>query len=202
MGRGTATLLAGLGGGLALPVLALGLNLPLWLAAVLAAAVFGGLTLLLRPGGGPGLTDDAVLEARGQTAQVLLQEATPALDRLRKAAKAIGDQGLRDQIRGLASVGDKVVGEVRADPDRAMAVRRLLSFYLPNAANVAEGVVALQGRASPDPVRLAQARDTLGGLTEAFNKYADDVSQPQLAALDLDLKVLNDALKADLEKTP
>ena len=37
-----------------------------------------------------------------------------------------------------------------------MAVRRLLTFYLPNAASLAEGWVTLEGSAVPSPERMAQ----------------------------------------------
>jgi hypothetical protein len=90
---------------------------------------------------------------------------------------------------------------VRADPTRAMAVRRLLTFYLPNAASLAEGWVALEGRALPSPERMTQTGQTLRSLNEAFAKFADDMAEPQMQTLDVDLKVVNDALKSDLEKT-
>jgi hypothetical protein len=82
-----------------------------------------------------------------------------------------------------------------------MAVRRLLTFYLPNAASLAEGWLALEGKASPSPERMAQCGQTLRALNEAFAKFSDDLVEPQMQDLDIDLKVVNDALKADVEKT-
>ena len=77
----------------------------------------------------------------------------------------------------------------------------MLTFYLPNAASLAEGWRTLETRSSPSPERIAQTRETMQALGDAFGKFADQAVAPQLQALDLDLKVLNDALKADLEKT-
>lgn len=204
MGRGTVTLLAAVAAALTLPLLALGLDLPWWLALVVAVAVFGGVWLVLKPGGGPGpgLTDEAVLDARSATAQGLLLEAANAMERLRKARREIQDAPMRAEIAHLLEVGDKVVREVRDDPNRAMAVRRLLTFYLPNAASVADGWRTLEARAVPSAERMTQTREVMGGLSQAFAKYADDVAEPELQTLDLDLKVLKDALKADLSNTP
>ena len=53
--------------------------------------------------------------------------------------------------------------------------------------------------ARPSNERIDQTRSTMHALGQAFAKFADDVAEPQLQELDLDLKVLNDALKADLE---
>ncbi len=204
MGRGAATLLAAVAAALTLPLLALGLNLPWWLAVVVALAVFGGVWLVLQPGGdlGAGLTDEAVLDARSATAKGLLLEAANAMERLRKAYREIQDPPMRAEIAHLLEVGDKVVREVREDPNRAMAVRRLLTFYLPNAASVADGWRTLEARSVPSAARMTQTREVMGGLSQAFAKYADDVAEPELRTLDLDLKVLKDALKADLSNTP
>lgn len=204
MRRGTSTLLAAVAAALTLPLLALGLNLPWWLALLVAVAVFGGVWLMLKPAGGlgVGLSDASLLEARSDTAQGLLREAADAIERLRKVRREIKDAPMRTEIARLLEVGDKVVREVREDPNRAMAVRRLLTFYLPNAASVADGWRTLETRATPSAERMTQTREVMGGLSQAFAKYADDVAEPELQTLDLDLKVLKDALKADLSNTP
>jgi hypothetical protein len=157
---------------------------------------------------------------------MLLTDALAALGRLQAAAKAIHDPAMRAQVQSLAATGDKVVKGVKANPERAMAVRRLLTFYLPNAASLAEGWRALEDRARPtdervtqtrdtmlaqnqafsqfadDLVRVTQTRDTMLALNQAFSQFADDLVEPQLQTLDLDLKVLNDALHADLAQIP
>ena len=48
---------------------------------------------------------------------------------------------------------------------------------------------------------MAQTGATLRSLNEAFAKFSDDMVEPQMQTLDIDLKVVNDALKSDLEKT-
>ena len=105
---------------------------------------------------------------------------------------------MRDQVTALMQTGERVVKDVRENPDRAMSVRRLLTFYLPNAASVAEGWRTLESRTSASATeRMTQARDVMKSLTSACAQYADDVAEPELQSLDLDLKILKDALKAD-----
>jgi hypothetical protein len=202
---GVPLLVAGVAGALALPLLAFRAHLPLWLAAVFALAVFYGLKLILEPRAEPDRPlriDAEKLEGdRLKTAQSLIGEGQAALDRLRHAGRGVRDVEMRAELKRLVGSADHVLGQVRADPSRAMTVRRMLTFYLPNAASVAEGWRALEaGRALPAPERAAQTRETVRALNEAFDRFADDLAQPQLQTLDLDLKVLKDALKADLDE--
>jgi len=198
MFKGSATLLASLAAAVTFPLLALATPLPWWWAAGASAAVFVGVWLAGKPSSGGGLSDDAVLEARGDTSRRLVADAVDAIARLRKAAGSIRDPDMREQVAALLETGERVVKDVRENPDRAMAVRRLLTFYLPNAASVAEGWRTLETRTSASATeRMTQARDVMKSLTAAFDQYADAVAEPELQSLDLDLKILKDALKAD-----
>jgi hypothetical protein len=201
LSRGTAILLAAVAAAVVMPVAGIGLHLPIWLDLGLSGGTFAGGFLLLRSGKQASLDAEMLADARNQTGLGLIPDAAASLDRMKKALALIKDPGVRGQVDGLVRTGAKVLGDVRADPSRAMAVRRLLTFYLPNAASIAEGWVALEGRATPSPERMAQTGATLRSLNEAFAKFSDDMVEPQMQTLDIDLKVVNDALKADLEKT-
>lgn len=202
---GVPILVAGTAAALALPLLAFRVHLPLWLAAVIALGVFYGLKLILEPGPerpAPRLNTETLDGARLETAQALITEGRAALDRLVQATRGLRDPAMKAELKQLTATADRVLGDLREDPSRAMAVRRLLTFYLPNAASVAEGWRALEGRTLPAPDRAAQTRQTVHALNDAFRRFADELVQPQMQTLDLDLKVLNDALKSDLERTP
>lgn len=199
MGRGTATLIGGLTGAAAFPLTVFALNFPLWLGAVVSGGLFLGAWMLLSPSSS-GLESGALLEAREETARGLVSDGAAALARLKQTAAAIRDQAMRAQVESLAKTGAQVLTEISNNPDRAMAVRRLLTFYLPNAASLAEGWQTLEKHASPSPERVEQTRETMKALNDAFAKFAEQADQPELDALDLNLKVTNDALKSDLEK--
>jgi 5-bromo-4-chloroindolyl phosphate hydrolysis protein len=112
----------------------------------------------------------------------------------------ITDRAMRREIKELYKSARRAIDHVRADPDKAMPARRLFTFYLPNAASVAEGWLSLEKQASPSMERARQTRLTVRDLNGAFAKFADDLAEPQLQGLDIDLKLLNDAMKRDLEK--
>jgi len=200
MSRGSAILIAALAAAVVLPVTALGFNLPIWIDGLASLGVFGGAYLVARrPRPGEGLDADELADARAQTAKGLMADAAVAVDRLKRAAATTEDVAMRGQITSLAQTGALVLTKVRDDPSKAMAVRRMLTFYLPTAASLAEGWRALEDRRTPARERTEQTRQTMSALNEAFSHFADDLAEPQMETLDLDLKVLNDALKSDID---
>jgi 5-bromo-4-chloroindolyl phosphate hydrolysis protein len=199
--RGSATLLATCTAAAVLPIGAFLLGLPLWIDGPVAGGIGLGLYVLLRSGRPATIDENSLNEARAETGRSLLPDATAALNRMQRALDRIRDPGVRGAVASLVATSRKVLDQLRAEPSRAMAVRRLLTFYLPNAASLAEGWVALEGSAVPSPERMAQTGETLRALNQAFAKFCDDMDAPQMQTLDIDLKVVNDALKSDLEKT-
>ncbi len=200
MERGTSTLIAGVAGAAAFPLLVLWLALPLWLGLVVSLGIFGGLVLALRPSGF-GLNLDDMMQAQSDTVSGLIGDGTAALGRIKRIAPSIRDPGMKDAVQSLAATSDQILAHVRGDAARAMAVRRYLTFYLPNAASIAEGWQTLEANAASPPQRKDQAREVMKALNEAAAKYANEADQPELSELDLSLKVVKDALRSDLEKT-
>ena len=203
MSAPTAAAVAGAVAAAIPPVLVLGFNQPAWLSLCIAFVALVVLWFLLKPGPARSrgrLDEGGISSERRGTAGDLLREGEAALDRLRAAPRRIHDQLMREEIRLLTMKADRVMREVRNDPDKVMAVRRLLTFYLPNAASVAEGWRALENKSEPSADRILQTRETMAQLNDAFTRFADELHEPQMQTLDLDLKVLNDALKHDLEQ--
>ncbi len=203
LSAGTAATIAGVVAALIPPILVLGFAQPLWLALTIAFALMVAIWFLLKPRAARrprGLDADAISDSRRATARDLLAEGEAALERLRNAPRAIRDPLMREEIRLLVMKADKVFRDIRNDPDKVVAVRRLMHFYLPTAASVAEGWRALENKREPAPERVQQTRETMASLNDAFTQFADELHEPQMQTLDLDLRVLNDALKADLEK--
>jgi 5-bromo-4-chloroindolyl phosphate hydrolysis protein len=200
MSRETSTLIAGLIGAAILPILALSVGLPLWLSTVIVFGASVGLWYLLRAGAPDNADDETLLQTRNDTTRGLVADATAALDRLKRVAPVIQDQTMRGDVLSLIKTTDGVLGDVKDNPDRAMAVRRLFTFYLPNAVSVAEGWQRLERAANPAPARVQQTRDIMKALNDAFVQYAQQADAPDMADLDTTLKVLNASLKSDLEK--
>lgn len=198
--HGTSTLVAGVAAAAAFPLCVLAFGLPLWFGALIAAGVFVGLHLALRSRG-IGLKLDDMAEAQSETVRALVDEGAQALARLQDAAHGIKDDAMKGAVASLAKTAGSIITHVRDQPGRAMAVRRLLTFYLPNAAAIAEGWRTLEGNAHPSQERMTQTREVMAALKDAFAQFENQADAPELEELDLSLKVMKDSLKADLEKS-
>jgi 5-bromo-4-chloroindolyl phosphate hydrolysis protein len=200
VGRGTAVLVAGIAAAVVLPLLAIVANLPILFSLAVAAAVFGGVWLLLRSGRPANLAAEDLLTAQSDTARALIADGAAALERLRKVIPTINDLAMQTEMRTLAMTAQGVLSDMLANPGRVMSIRRLFTFYLPNAVAVAEGWQMLERHASPSVARVQQSRETMRALNEAFVKYAQDADAPELQELDTTLKLLKSSLKSDMEK--
>jgi 5-bromo-4-chloroindolyl phosphate hydrolysis protein len=69
---------------------------------------------------------------------------------------------------------------------------------LPRASEMATAYLLLERRPTPDRARLAETRLMIERLDEAFTKYADNLVDADLDTLNIDLKLLKDALDDDL----
>lgn len=191
-------IIAGIAAAVLLPLLTL-LGLPFIIAAIIAAIAFVGLVLLLRP---RGLFEGVDVKAFGRDkvafAADLLKEAAPAADRLGAAAGGIADRTVKEKVRHLEQIARDVFGKVEADPGSAAGIRRFLSYYLPRAAELAEGYAALEDKHAPDATRRNEVAQVIGKLEDAFVHYADTLVDHQLGSLDIDLKLIQSSLKEDL----
>jgi 5-bromo-4-chloroindolyl phosphate hydrolysis protein len=174
-------------------------GMPFWIAAVVGGVVFAGLVLVLAP---RRLFDGVNVQALGRGsvafANDLLREAMPAAERLRIAAKGINDKDVAGKVRHLAEISADVFAKIEASPQRAATVRRFLSYYIPRAAEVAEGYAAIETKRAPDLVKLAEVRSVIGKLEEAFVHYSDSLVDDDLGALDTDIRLIQASLKEDL----
>lgn len=200
MTRDAKMVITGIVVAMMLPLLVIGLKLPLWMCAALAAAAFVVIGLVLRPEAHTVEIELGQLsDTRAQTANSLIGDADVALNRLRKVAPLIRDAQMGDELRKLIATTDSILADVRNEPDSVFAIRRLFTFYLPSAVSVCEGWQTLERHAEPAAERMQQTRDTMHALNQAFVKFAQDADAPDIQEMDTTLKLLKDSLRADLE---
>jgi 5-bromo-4-chloroindolyl phosphate hydrolysis protein len=176
--------------------------MPFWLACVIGVAAGSGIGVLMAPRSAfPKL--DASGMARGRIAFVreLLTDATPLAPRLDAAAKTIRNRNIAERTRHLASVARGIFAALEKDPQRVERVRRLLTYYLPRAAEIAEAYAALEQNALPDTARLASTGELIDRLDAAFTRYAQNLRDADLDKLDVELKLLKSSLDEDLGPT-
>ncbi len=179
---------------LILPAMVLGLSAPLWLGVATALAVLIG------------VVGAAKIQHRRQSpthaahapVRAALDDAAPALDRLETAAAGIRAFTTRVHVARIADAARLIVDRVSEDPSILAAVQRVLTYYLPRAAAIAESYRVLEARGGADPARVARMEAIIARLDTAFQHYADRLADDALRLLDLEIRLMDGALKDDL----
>ena len=192
-------IVAGLAAAIVVPVLSFFAGMPIWIAAVIGLLVFVGLIFVLAP---RGLFEDldpkAIGRGRLEFARDLLNSATPAARRLEASAAQITSKETARRVRHLAEIAGDVFAKVEANPESAGTVRRFLSYYLPRAAEVAEGFAVIEAKRQPDATRLQEVDLVLTKLEDAFVHYSDSLVDDRLDTLDTELRLIQASLKEDI----
>jgi 5-bromo-4-chloroindolyl phosphate hydrolysis protein len=163
----------------------------------------GGVYLTLSREIGDVDLDESNLDAgQRETARQILSEALADVARLERAAKRIRSGSTSKQAAHLVALFNKTITDVTRDPERLGSVRRLLTFYAPRAADIAEAYVSIENGPLPDRARLDRAEASLRKIDEAWAHFADKLAAPDKTNLDIELDLLDQSLKTDLEKLP
>ena len=185
---------------LILPALVLGLSAPLWLGVLVALAVLvcviGAAKLAHR--------HEATLHAPGAAApaRAVLAEAAPALQRLETAAAAIATLATRAHVGRIADAARLIIASVDEDPTTLAAVQRVLTYYLPRSAAIAESYRVLEARGGADRARMTRIEAIIARLDIAFQHYADRLADDALRLLDVELRLVDAAMRDDLDDVP
>ncbi|TPL08950.1 5-bromo-4-chloroindolyl phosphate hydrolase [Mesorhizobium sp. B2-4-14] len=172
---------------------------PFLVSAVISALVFAGLVFVLAPRQlFEGLDLSSISGSRVAFARELLAQAQPAADRLTAAAGSIADRDMKAKVKNLSDIAADVISKVEQKPETAPSVRRFLTYYVPQAAEVAEGYATLANRRAPSQARLANVGAVIAKLQDAFVHYADSLADSELGTLDVDLRLIQESLKEDI----
>jgi 5-bromo-4-chloroindolyl phosphate hydrolysis protein len=194
-------IVAGVAAAVLLPLLTIVFAMPFLVAGGVSAVVFAALVLLLAPKKlFEGIDVKTIGNGRVAFARDLLVEAQPFGQRLIEAASGIRDKEVAMRVAHLATIATDVFAKVEASPESAPTVRRFLSYYVPQAAQLAEGFATIEAKRAPEPGKLEEMRGVLVKLDEAFIHYSDSLVDDKLGELDTDLRLLQASLKEDIRR--
>jgi 5-bromo-4-chloroindolyl phosphate hydrolysis protein len=194
VGGGTAAVLV--------PVLALGVGMPFWIACIISALAGGGIVAVMAPRKLFAELDVSGAErGRIEFARELLTEAEPLTGRLEAAADKIRNRPAAERVRHLVRIARDILAAIERDPLRIDRVRRFMTYYLPRAAEIAEAYGALERSTVQDAPRLAATGEMIDRLDAAFTCYAADLQEADLDRLDIELRLLKSSLDEDIGPT-
>lgn len=192
------------GGGLfalLLPLLSLLGRLDFAIAFAIAGAAGLG-AYFLAGGNRPPLEidEDRIDAGARETARQILSEALGDVERLAEAGRRIKAKDVREQVTHLVDLFRQTISQVTREPERLGSVRRLLTFYAPKAAEIADGYAEIESSPRPDSARLTRTAESLKKLDDAWAHFSDKLAEPDRTNLDIELDVLDQSLKSDMEK--
>lgn len=199
MPTGLGWIVGGAAAAILLPVLAIGVGMPFWIACVISALAGGGVVAMMAPRKlFAELNASGAARGRIEFARELLTDAEPLTRRLETAADKIRTRATAERARHLGKTARDILAAIERDPLRIDRVRRFMTYYLPRAAEIAEAYGALERSPLPDAARLAATGELIERLDTAFTRYAANLQEADLDKLDIELKLLKSSLDEDL----
>lgn len=193
--RGT---LAGLIAGLFVPIAVFGFGVPFLYSLPGAVLIYFGVKLYYSPRGFfSRLPKGDFAEERIKLTREVLEKADYSLSSLAASVEHIRKREVQERLLHLHRVASDVMSEVEKDPKRLMNVQRLLTYYLPSASRIAKGYVALEQKRNPQIERIEQTEEMVARLDGIFSDYADRLVMPEVEDLDVEIQLLDDALRAE-----
>lgn len=146
----------------------------------------------------PALDSAGLADARADLVRKVLEEATADLRRLDAAAAKLSDGETRTIAQRLVGAGGRLAQAVAAAPDKFAIAQRAFTYHLPKAVYLAETLSALEA-AGADEKRRANARHVLARMENLFEKTALDLANVDAREMDVELRLINQALDEDLD---
>lgn len=122
-----------------------------------------------------------------------LAEAESRLIQIEQAARALGNQELRERLSRIAAHGRDILAQIAARPSDLSRARRFLTVFLEGAEQVSKGYVRTHRQA--DSQALEQRfRSVLMTIEDQFVHQRQRLAQTDMTDLDIQIEVLQKQL--------
>jgi DNA repair ATPase RecN len=196
-------LIAGLVAAIALPVAVFVAAIPFYAAVPAAVVLFAALALILAPRRPlEGINMTALGRGDVMAAQAALEDADGDLDAIEAAAKRIKTADIATSITHLAGTARGLLQQVEAEPAKLADIRRLVAVYLPRTRDISESFADIESRGKLDPARTERVRAVLKRIDDTFQHFGQRLVEGEAKSLDVDLALLEDSIKQELESRP
>jgi hypothetical protein len=158
----------------------------------------------LRPPSPPRAIDPPEVDGRDipksqrDVVQGVLDESALSMRKLDAAGRALAgkDEEAASLCRRLVAAGERLSDAVADEPMKFPVAQRVLTYHLPKAVFVAETFQSLEPEHYEK--RAAEARHLLTRMEMVFEKAILDMSSVDAAEMDLEMRLINQALDEDL----
>ncbi len=169
------------------------------LMAAASAAVFAGISLLCRTGGGreeaaaPAAEKAAEPSTGNEALDKLLRDGRLAIWEMKRLDENIADPGISADIVRLEQVSEKIFQTVRESPEKLPQLRRFMDYYLPTTLKLLNSYdrMSAAGVAGENiGATLARVEGMMRTVVAAFEKQLDSLYGAEALDISADITVL------------
>ena len=147
----------------------------------------------------PTVNAEGLPAGRAELVQGVIAEAAESLRELDALMPKLRHPDTVAAVANIVAVGNRLMVAVAAAPEQLSVIQRLFTYYCPQAVKVAEGLATLEAASAPDVDRIRATQVVLKKLSALFDKSELDLAQGDRRELDIDVRMLEQSLEADLK---
>lgn len=146
-------------------------------------------------------------EKKNAEVEALLQDGENYLNRIRAYNDAIPGQEMSDKLDRMALIIERILTQVRKDPDSAQSLRRLMNYYLPTTMKLLQAYTELDQVPNPGETvqqTRSEIESAVDTINQAFEKLLDSLFQDMNWDISSDINVMKHMMAQDdlLRDTP
>lgn len=171
------------------------LNLPLTASLGVGALAFGAMTLATKE------TDlDKLGKGNFAIYKTLLIKSGQYVKELKRIAKLIGDNNIRNYVNDIASISEKITNRLSKTPEKINGATNFLNYYLPITLKILKKYEEIENEnLSSREVKNFKERITnlLSDIKKAFDIQLNNLYTTDMVDIDAEMKVFEKVLKSD-----
>jgi 5-bromo-4-chloroindolyl phosphate hydrolysis protein len=146
----------------------------------------------------PVVGENVLPQGRTELVQQVLGEAATNLRALDALMPKLQHPDSVSSVARIVAVGNRIMQAVAASPDKLAIAQRVFTYYCPETVKVADALSKLEMDARPDVERITGTQTVLKKLEVLFERTELELKADDGKELDIDLKLLDQSIEADL----
>lgn len=146
----------------------------------------------------PKVQQNGAQAGKNEFASKVIEEGHENLKSLELAMVSLRHPQSINTVAKIIEIGRKLLAEIAENPEFANTAQRLFTYYAKEASKVVEGLGKIESEKRPDIERVIATQTILQKILVLFESTEIEMRQDENKLLDIDLKLLDQSLQADL----
>lgn len=133
---------------------------------------------------------------KDETIEKLIKDAFEKLFEIRKNLDRIKDDGVRTEVEAICATGEKIIGEVRTNPEGLSQVRKFFYYYLDAFGEIVRKYIKLTSfeEASEEVSKLvAETENSFADIDAIFRELCEKLLEKDMMHLKAEINVIKNS---------